>query len=106
MGRGGRDLTVERGLGVLGGFARDGGPRRGGRGAARPEICRGRRGFDGGTIVLGVRILGDPEGGLVATVAADVVLDLLLLAAAAEEGLGVGVVPPGEAELGGGRRAA
>lgn len=48
--------------------------------------------------------LGEVGDGFVAAVEAEVALDLLLGAAAAEERLGVGVVPTGEADLGGGER--
>lgn len=42
--------------------------------------------------------LRNSGGGFEAAVAADLVLDLLLGAAALVEALGVGVVPPGEAD--------
>lgn len=71
-----------------------------GGGAAGLEI-----GGDGGGLGVGIGVkLGEIDDGLVAAVEAYVALDLLLRAAAADEALGVGVVPTGEADLGGGAR--
>lgn len=89
------------GLGVLGAAAGDGGTGGGGGGAAGLEIGGGGGG-GGGQFFFLAGIFGEVGDGLVPALKAEVGLDFLLVAAAADEGLGVGVVPAGEAELGGG----
>lgn len=91
-------VRVLLGFGVLGAAAGDRRWGGGGGGAAGFEI-----GGDGGGLGVGTGVgLGEVGDGFVAAVEAEVALDLLLGAAAAEEGFGVGVVPTGEADLCGG----
>lgn len=85
---------MRRGFGVFGRFSGD---RRRGRGG------RGAGGFEGG--VMGrsrVVIMCDGMGRIEAFLEAELVLDFFLGSLAADKFLGVGVVPPGEADFGGG----
>lgn len=80
--------------GVFGGFSGDGRGGGGGGGAGRFED----RGLGRGRVV----VVCDGEGGVEPFFDAELVLELFLGSVAPDEFLGVGVVPPGEADFGGG----
>lgn len=79
--------------GVFGGFSGNG---RGGGGGG------GAGGFEGGLRRGRVVVVGDGEGGVKPFFDAAFVLELFLGFVATDEFPGVGVVPPGEADFGGG----